>query len=200
MIEEKRFPATGMPDQDWWQTLWPNPEATLRAVGIAANDTVVDLCCGDGYFTAALAHLAGPGHVFGVDLDPAMLQQARSVCQQVGNCTFVEGDARELHSRITAPVDVVLIANTFHGVPDKTGLAQTIHDVLKPGGRFIVINWHARAREETAVLGQPRGPATAMRMTPETLAAAVTPAGFDLTQVVELPPYHYGAIFRRPAA
>ncbi len=200
MIEEKRFPATGMPDQDWWQALWPAPAATLRAVGIATHDSVVDLCCGDGYFTSALSQLVEPGHVFGVDLDPAMLQQAKAVCHQVGNCTFLEGDARELQDRISAPIDVVLIANTFHGVPDKTGLAQTIHSVLKPGGRFIVINWHARAREETTVLGQPRGPATPMRMSPEALAAVVTPAGFELTEVVELPPYHYGAIFRRTSA
>jgi len=49
------FPATSMPDPDWWQTLWPNPDATITALGIRAGMEVVDLCCGDGYFTAAIA-------------------------------------------------------------------------------------------------------------------------------------------------
>jgi len=56
---------------------------------------------------------------------------------------------------------------------------------------------HRRPREETNVLGKPRGPKTEMRMTPADVVAAVTPAGFSLVTVVELPPYHYGAIFAK---
>jgi hypothetical protein len=33
-------------------------------------------------------------------------------------------------------------------------------------------------------------------MTPEQTRAVVEPAGFKLETVVELPPYHYGAVFR----
>jgi len=47
------------------------------------------------------------------------------------------------------------------------------------------------------VLGEPRGPATKLRMAPEQVRSAVEPAGFHLDRVVELPPYHYGAVFRR---
>lgn len=34
-------------------------------------------------------------------------------------------------------------------------------------------------------------------MSPEQTRAAVEPAGFALEALVELPPYHYGAIFVR---
>jgi hypothetical protein len=34
-------------------------------------------------------------------------------------------------------------------------------------------------------------------MTPDDVAAVVEPAGFILACVVELPPYHYGAIFKK---
>jgi len=126
------------------------------------------------------------------------LQQTKVACAGLNNCDLVQADARDLAAMLTEPADAVLIANTFHGVPDKTGLARVVRSVLKPGGRFIVVNWHARPREETPVLGQVRGPATAMRMTPEALRAVVEPAGFELERLVELPPYHYGAIFVRP--
>lgn len=50
-------------------------------------------------------------------------------------------------------------------------------------------------REQTTVLGKPRGPATPMRMSPEAVQAVVEPAGFVLERIVELPPFHYGAVF-----
>ncbi len=95
------------------------------------------------------------------------------------------------------PVDFVLIANTFDGVPDKLRLAGSVATVLKAGGRFAVINWHRRPREETTVLGKPRGPRTDMRMEPRDVVAAVEPAGLKLSEVIELPPYHYAAIFMK---
>ena len=47
------------------------------------------------------------------------------------------------------------------------------------------------------VLGQPRGPASELRMTPEASMDAVVPSGFKLWNVVEVSPYHYGAVFWR---
>ncbi len=43
------FPATIMPDDDWWHDLWPDPSRVIEDVGITKNMDVVDLCCGDGY-------------------------------------------------------------------------------------------------------------------------------------------------------
>lgn len=94
-------------------------------------------------------------------------------------------------------VDHVFMANTFHGVPDKPGLARAVASILHPQGECAVVNSHRRPREETVVLGQPRGPNTEMRMEADDVAAAVEPTGLLLKRVVELPPYHYGAVFHR---
>lgn len=191
------FPATAMPDSDWWQALWPEPRQMLVDLGIGPGMDVVDLCCGDGHFTTPLARLAR--HVAAVDIDPRMLERAHAkvTAEGITNCLFVEGDAYDLPSLVPWQADVVLMANTFHGVPDKPRLARAVWMVLRPGGCFAVVNWHRRPREETAVLGTPRGPRTEMRMSPEDVAAIVEPAGFELDRVIELPPYHYGAIFRK---
>jgi hypothetical protein len=68
-----------------------------------------------------------------------------------------------------------------------------------PGGHFAIVNWHRQPREWTTVLGEPRGPRTELRMTPEDTIAAVTAARLDLLKVVDLPPHHYAAIFERPS-
>jgi ubiquinone/menaquinone biosynthesis C-methylase UbiE len=194
---ENLYPATGMPDADWWNALWPRPDAVVAALGMTAATNSVDLCCGDGLFTVAMAALAS--RVVAVDLDPAMLAAARARTEADGltNCEFVAGDAYAVADLVRERADFVLMANTFHGVPDKPRLARAVARILAPDGRFAVVNWHRRPREETTVLGQPRGPKTEMRMTPADLADTIAPAGLELAQVVELAPYHYGAVFKR---
>lgn len=192
------FPATVMPDADWWQALWPDPEGVITALGVTPGMTVLDLCCGDGYFTAALAGQVGNGAVYGVDLDAKMLAAAASTCTGPGRCTWIRGDAMDLHRLLPEAVDYCLMANTFHGVPEQTALAREIARILKPGGLFAIVNWHARPREETPVLGQARGPRTELRMAPAQVRAVVEAAGLLLDRVVALPPYHYGALFRLP--
>jgi ubiquinone/menaquinone biosynthesis C-methylase UbiE len=193
------FPGTGMPDADWWEALWPQPAKVLADLGIEPGIEAVDLCCGDGLFTAPLARMVR--HVVAIDIDPEMLGTARSKVADaaISNCEFFQGDAYALADFVRRPVEFVLMANTFHGVPDKPRLARTVAAILKPGGRFAIINWHQRSRDETIVLGQPRGPKTEMRMMPADVVTTVEPAGLKLVGVIELPPYHYGAIFEKPA-
>ena len=194
------YPATAMPDPEWWEALWPRPGEVVAALGIEPGADAVDLCCGDGLFTLPLARIAR--WVVAIDLDPAMVAQARTKLAAAGatNCEFVVGDAYAVAELVRWPADFVLIANTFHGVPEKGRLARAVAAVLKLGGRFAVINWHRRPREETTVLGQPRGPKTEMRMEPGDVSAVIEPEGLKLVGVVELPPYHYAAIFEKPAA
>jgi SAM-dependent methyltransferase len=194
------FPATAMPDPDWWAALWPQPQQVLAAFGVQPAMEAVDLCCGDGLFTAALALMCR--RVIAIDIDPRMLDLARVkvIASGATNCDFVEGDAYAVAELVQQPVDFVLMANTFHGVPDKPRLARSVATILKSGGCFAVVNWHRRPREQTTVLGQPRGPKTEMRMSPDKVATVVEPAGLVFARVVELPPYHYGAVFQKLTA
>lgn len=189
-----------MPDNDWWNALWPTPSHVVAQLGIKPGSDIVDLCCGDGLFTVPLAHAAR--RVVAIDIDPRILDFARAnmAAASLTNCAFVEGDAYAIATLVPWPADLVFIANTFHGVPDKERLGREVAATLKSSGRFIVVNWHRRPREETPVLGQPRGPKTEMRMEPEDVAAAIAQSGLRLERVVELPPYHYGAILVKSAA
>lgn len=200
MTQDRLFPASAMPDRDWWHALWPDPDSVVRALRIESGMTVVDLGCGDGYFTAAIARQVGAGRVIGFDIDPVMLKQAQAACEEMLNCSWLLGDAMTLSRLLAAPADYVLIANTFHGVPDKTALALEVAAALKPDGRLTIVNWYPLQREQTTVLGQPRGPKTEMRLSPEQTRTMVEPAGFKLETQVELPPYHYGVFFTRITA
>jgi ubiquinone/menaquinone biosynthesis C-methylase UbiE len=191
------FQGTGMPDAAWWEALWPNPAKVLADVGLEPGMSAVDLCCGDGWFTLWMAKIASD--VIGIDIDAALLQTARTRLMEIGisNCTLVEADAFEIGRVLREPADHVLLANVFHGVPNGLGLACAVRDVLKPGGLFAIVNWHAKPREETVILGEPRGPATELRMAPEQTIASVAPSGLTLRNLTKVSPYHYGAVFER---
>jgi protein-L-isoaspartate O-methyltransferase len=194
------FTGTGMPDPGWWEALWPDPAGVLTALDMVKGQSVIDLCSGDGWFTLQIAKIAR--HVTAIDIDDALLETARTRLSEAGrsNCSFVAADAYDIAKYVTAQVDHVFLANAFHGVPDKPRLSGSVKSVLKRGGIFSIVSWHARPREQTVVLGQPRGPATELRMTPEQTIAVVEPGGFKIRKVVEVSPYHYGVVFETTAA
>ncbi len=99
------------------------------------------------------------------------------------NCDFVAGDAYELAKLASGPADFVFVANAFHGVPDRPRLARAVCATLKPGGSFAIVNWRQRPREETIVLGEPRGPKTELRLSPQrTIELASFAAGGAASQ------------------
>lgn len=188
-----------MPDAAWWEALWPDPAGVLGAVGIAPGMEVIDLCAGDGWFTLPIARIAR--RVVAVELDADLLARAGRRLREGGatNALFIAADAYAIAALAPAPADLVFMANAFHGVPDRPRLARAVRAALAPGGLFVIVNWHQRRREETTVLGEPRGPKSESRLSPEQTRHSVEAAGLTFVRLVELPPYHYGAVFAEPA-
>jgi SAM-dependent methyltransferase len=190
------FQGTEMPTAGWWEALWPDPAGVLAAVGLRPGTDVIDLCSGDGWFTFQIAKVAR--HVTAIDIDPNLLEVARHrlVESGVANCIFIAGDAYDL-AQLNAPADFIFMANAFHGVPDRARLAQAVKNALKADGSFVIVNWHRRPREETPILGEPRGPKTELRMSPEETIKSVEGRGLKFTKIVDVPPYHYSVVFKR---
>jgi len=126
----KHVAGTSMPSRDWWAALFPDPSGLLRTLGVRGvreGMTALDLCCGDGYFTAPLARIVG-GRVYALDFDSDLIARARREAeyQRVTVRQWITADARDLAAELPEPVDFVLLANTLHGVPDKPALVQAI--------------------------------------------------------------------------
>jgi SAM-dependent methyltransferase len=194
------FEGTEMPTAGWWEALFPDPAGVLTAVGVMPGMTVADLCSGDGWFTLQIAKRAR--RVIAIDIDAHLLEVARLRLAESGltNCEFIAGDAYALAELVTQPVDFVFLANVFHGVPDRPRLARAVKTALVPGGKYAVVNWHRRPREETVILGEPRGPRSELRLSPEQTIDAVEAGGLRFIQLVEVPPYHYAAVFARSSS
>jgi ubiquinone/menaquinone biosynthesis C-methylase UbiE len=67
------------------QVMGASTGALLDAAGVGPGMTVVDLGCGAGHVSRALAERVGPdGHVLGLDFDPVKLDTARRQARRVG--------------------------------------------------------------------------------------------------------------------
>jgi SAM-dependent methyltransferase len=195
-----RFPDTRQPDWDWWGRLWPTPGETLRGFGLESGDTLVEVGSGNGYFTLPAARLLDPAPVYALDLDASLLDELTRLASRQGitNVRTVHGDARSLTDHLPGPVDVVLVANTFHGVDDRRAFLEEVTAALAEDGRFVVVNWRDVPRETTTVAGEPRGPPTERRLSPAANRRLVRDAvGMTATRQVDVPPYHYGLVFER---
>ncbi|WP_048076758.1 class I SAM-dependent methyltransferase, partial [Halorubrum sp. AJ67] len=162
----ERFRNTGQPDWDWWGRVWPTPGETLRDLGVEPGNRVAEIGSGNGYFALPAARIADPGPVYAVDVDGDLLAEldALADAQGIENLRTVEGDARDLPGLLPESVDVALLLNAFHGIPEPQAVVAGIAETVDDGGRFVVVNWRDRPREETVIGGEPRGPPTDRRL------------------------------------
>jgi SAM-dependent methyltransferase len=195
-----RFQSTRQPDWEWWSRLWPTPGNTLRTLGIGSGDSLAEIGSGNGYFTLPAARITAPAPVYAVDVDASLLEELSHLADQqaIENIRPINGDARTLARQLPEAVGVVLVANIFHGIEDTESFVCQAVESLRPGGRCLIVNWKATPRETTRIAGEPRGPPTELRMSPEETQQRVhDAAALTLKETVELPPYHYAMVFDR---
>ncbi len=117
-----------------------NLEALARIVHMAAagrEDTVLDVACGPGLLTCAFAR--NVRHATGIDLTPAMLDQAREVQKQQGlsNLTWDQGDVLPLPYP-DASFSIVSARFAFHHFLDPLAVLKEMRRVCRKGGRIVV--------------------------------------------------------------
>lgn len=108
----------------------------------AGGDQVLDVACGTGILTRTAAGHAGPGsRVVGVDVNPAMIDVARSVPVPDGcDITWMEGDGTALDLPDDT-FDLVLCQQGLQFFSDRDAGVREMWRVLRPGGRAVVAVW-----------------------------------------------------------
>jgi demethylmenaquinone methyltransferase/2-methoxy-6-polyprenyl-1,4-benzoquinol methylase len=126
-------------------SLWQDQRWRRRAVreaAIEATSEVLDVACGTGDLSAALA-AAGARRVVGVDFSEPMLEIARGKSRSsraATRCEYRFGDAMALDFE-DASFDVVTIAFGLRNVAEPARALREFRRVLRPGGRLVVLEF-----------------------------------------------------------
>ncbi len=185
---------SSMPDEEMWSGFF-DPAKVLAIFGLDRGvRDLVEFGCGYGTFTLAAAGIAA-GTVHALDIEPQMVSAVQQKCREagIGNvqttvCDFVaEGTGLADNS-----MDAALLFNILHH-EEPVALMKEALRVLKPNGMLAVIHWNYDPMT-------PRGPAMEIRPRPEQCIAWGREAGFRFNEQnrYDLPPYHYGLLFRKP--
>lgn len=149
------------PDTDmYWVTPTHDDTSLDRLVSLPASydadcDRILDIGCGDGTLTAALADRYDDAAVYGVDLVPRYAQVAAADYE---NAAVFGGDAEQLLPEI-GEFDIVYGVNTLQEFPDFESAAATIADSVADGGYLAVTTTGDNVRDLFAdqVVEQPDG-------------------------------------------
>ena len=116
-------------------------KALKQIVDASAPVQVLDLACGTGDFSIAIAKALTGGHVTGVDLSEGMLAVMREKVDKAelnGMISIEEGDGENLRFPDNT-FDRVTIAFGIRNFEDRPKGLREMLRVLKPGGRLVIL-------------------------------------------------------------
>jgi trans-aconitate 2-methyltransferase len=109
----------------------------LASLSCAPDDWVLDIGCGDGFLTRAIADLVPRGGAVGADASPRMIATAHDADRPTASGPwFVVADARRLP--FSARFDAAVSFNALHWVLQQDEALGQIAAVVKPGGRVTI--------------------------------------------------------------
>jgi SAM-dependent methyltransferase len=122
------------------RAMWPSTRALLDRVGVPPAGHCLDLGCGGGDVTIALARLAPQGTTVGIDMDEAKLELARAEAEAEGvdNVHYRAGDVTLAESIEGGPFDLVYSRFLLTHLADPSGALDTMTAALSPGGVVVV--------------------------------------------------------------
>ncbi len=103
--------------------------------------TALDFGCGMGIFSVAMARMVGDeGQVIAVDVQQQMLDVLSKRAAKAGVGQRIHTHQCSVDSLdMDKPVDCALAFYSAHEVPDVQRLLREIHGLLRPKGRFLVV-------------------------------------------------------------
>jgi ubiquinone/menaquinone biosynthesis C-methylase UbiE len=136
------------------------------------GENVLDVGCGTGALAMAIKPRTGAGEVHGIDASPEMIQVAQEKAAKKRSAVDFRVALIEMIPFPDASFDLVTSSLMLHHLPDdlKAKGFLEIRRVLKPGGRFMAVDFaadsHSPLGHLLAIFGHSRGENMVEKLTP----------------------------------
>lgn len=158
-------------------------ERIVRLAQPHAEDAALDVACGAGLLACTLAKRIR--HATGIDLTPAMLEQAQKTQREQGvtNVSWELGDVAALPYPDGA-FDIVTCRFAFHHFPDPPAVLREMRRVCRAGGRVVVADSAPPAEKADAfnAMEKLRDPSHTRALPLEEMQTLFAEAGLTETQ------------------
>ena len=113
--------------------------AAVVATGVTEGGSAIDVACGTGKLSSALAERVGPfGRVLGVDFAPAMIERAAAANRDLVQLEFRVGNALALPAA-DGEFDAATIAFGLRNLADYEAGFHELRRVVRPGGSVVCL-------------------------------------------------------------
>ncbi len=184
---EKYIAFLERPDRARWQ----KPDAVVAALGLAGNETVVDLGAGSGYFSFRLARALPRGTVIASDIKPEMVRHMhhKAMSEGIHNLRAVLGD--DADPGVPPDADLVFVCDVLHHVPNQPAWLGKLASEMKSGARLVLVEFKQGKL--------PQGPPERLKLSRAKQIKLAKDAGLVLDEEKpKLLPYQTFMVFRKP--
>lgn len=174
------------PSRDAWQ----KPDEVITALALSKDAKVCDIGSATGYFPVRVAKVVSEGHVYGADVENSMVEYLNKRATTEGLSNLTSHLAEFADPKIPAPVDLVMMVNTYHHIEERTAYFANVARSISPGGRLVIIDFTRASK---------MGPPAEAKVPREDVEKELAAAGFTLLKAHDFLPEQFFLEFRAPA-
>lgn len=173
------------PDRDAWQ----KPDEVLSTLALTPDATVADIGSATGYFPVRFAKAVPRGHVYGMDIESSMVDFLNKRADREALTNLSSHLAEFADAKIPAPVDLIVMVNTYHHIDQRPAYFTKLAASLKPGGRLAIIDFTTASK---------MGPVAEAKVSQAQVEAELKEAGYTLASSPSFLPEQFFLVFTRP--
>jgi ubiquinone/menaquinone biosynthesis C-methylase UbiE len=175
------------PARDAWQM----PSQVIDVLALSPRMSIADIGAGTGYFSTRLAKAIPGGTVYAVDVEPSMLDHIRKRAHGEHLKNVITVQANSSSPNLSKPVDLVIVVDTYHHLPNRSTYFRELQKSLVAGGRVAIIDF----RKDS-----PDGPPPEFRFEAGQIISEMKQAGYRLDANHDFLPRQHFLVFRPATA
>ncbi len=177
------------------QTHFADPKSNVLQLGLHDGMKIGDFGSGVGHYALAAAAAVGDeGKVYAIDVQEDVLIHLKDAAKRAGrhNVETIWGNFEKLGGTKLKDhvLDAAILSNVLFQIEHHEGALSELKRVLKPGGKFLVIDWSGSYGG--------MGPASHHVVTEHQAEELFITAGFHKVKNITAGPHHYGIVFTSP--
>lgn len=147
-VKKLPFMILSNPNAKEWKLRQKSSERFINYLKMKPkNLQIIDIGCGNGWFTNLISEVSQNNNVFGLDINILELEQATRVFKK-GNLQFIYGDIFQFESTLFNLFDVIILNASIQYFKNLRQVMKQLRLFLKPNGEIHIIDSPFYSKEE----------------------------------------------------